>query len=323
MFYIAFCFVLVMAKSTFTYKLLIAYDGTHFSGWQIQKNAVSIQCLIERALSTILRTQVNIVGSGRTDAGVHALAQTAHFKVSVPIDMAKTLASLNGLLPADIRILSIDQADSTFHARYSASSKIYHYHLHLGKTADPFKRHFAYHVFHPVDITLLKKAAQYFIGTHDFTSFASEATQGSAAKNPVRTLYRIDIVEEKGGLRLEFEGNGFLYKMVRNIVGTLLDVCAGKIDLDQIPVILEAKDRRRAGRAAPPHGLYLMEVKYDASVSKCLAPSLLPSAACSASEGQMSTDSTPAESNALSPFSVSSKPITLSPGCPSREIAFK
>jgi tRNA pseudouridine38-40 synthase len=319
----ALCFTPFMTEPTFTYKFLISYDGTHFSGWQLQKNAVSIQSLIENALSIILRAPTSIVGSGRTDAGVHAFAQTAHFKVSAPIDAAKTLASLNGLLPANIRILSIDQADSTFHARYSATSKVYHYRLHLGKTANPFKRHRAYHVFHSVDITLLKKTAQHFIGTHDFTSFANEALEGSAAKNPVRTLYRIDIVEEDGGIRLEFEGSGFLYKMVRNIVGTLLDVCAGKIDSDQIPMILQARDRRQAGRAAPPHGLYLMEVKYEESVSKCLAPSLLPSATASASEGQISTDSTPAASSALSPFNVSSKPITLSPGCPSNEIAFK
>ena len=121
---------------------------------------------------------------------------------------------------------------------------------------------YAYHVPHLVDLSLLKDTASSFIGTHDFTSFANEANRGIAAKNAVRTLQRLDMIQEPGGVRLEFEGDGFLYKMVRNIVGTLLDICAGKIDKDQISVILSAKDRRLAGRSAPPHGLHLIEVKY-------------------------------------------------------------
>ncbi len=261
----------------FIYKATIAYDGTNYGGWQVQKNAVSIQALIQNALSTILRAPISLTGSGRTDAGVHAFAQTAHFTTSNPIDISKTLASLAGLLPPDIRVLDIAVAEDGFHARYSATSKTYHYRLHLSRIPDPFKRRYAYHVPHPVDIALLKEEAKHFLGTHDFTSFANEAHSGSAAKDAVRTLYRLDIVEEPGGVRLELEGNGFLYKMVRNIVGTLLDVCAGKIDKDHIPAILEAKDRKKAGRAAPPHGLYLIEVKYEGKESKCLAPNFCAS----------------------------------------------
>ncbi len=242
--------------------MTVAYDGTQFGGWQVQPNAVSIQSLIEQSLATILRDSISLFGSGRTDAGVHALSQVAHFTTRQPIDLSKTLASLNGLLPSDIRIMTLECADPDFHSRFSAVSKTYHYRLHIDAIPDPFKRRYAYHVPHPVDLTLLKEAAFHFIGTHDFTSFANEASRGSAAKNAVRTLYRLDIVEEPGGARLEFQGDGFLYKMVRNIVGTLLDVCANKISKDEIPSILKAKDRRLAGRSAPPHGLYLIKVEY-------------------------------------------------------------
>jgi tRNA pseudouridine38-40 synthase len=245
------------------YRLTIAYDGTDYGGWQVQRNAVSIQSLIEQSLGTILRAPAAIVGSGRTDAGVHALGQSAHFSTNASIDPKKTLASLNGLLPAKIRILDIVTVPLDFHARYHAVSKIYHYRLHLSQVPDPFKHRYAYHVPHPVDLHRLKKNASQWIGTHDFTSFANEASRGPAAKDAVRTLHRLDVIEESGGVRLEFEGDGFLYKMVRNIVGTLLDICAEKIAEDQIPSILAAKDRKLAGRAAPPHGLYLVEVKYE------------------------------------------------------------
>jgi tRNA pseudouridine38-40 synthase len=247
----------------YKYRLTIAYDGTNYGGWQVQRNTVSIQSLIEHSLGTILRTPVSVIGSGRTDAGVHALGQSAHFSTEMPVDTKKILASLNGLLPAEIRVLAIASAPFDFHARYDAISKTYHYRLHLDKVQNPFQRRYAYHVPHPVDLGLLKEAAFPLIGTHDFTSFANEANRAAAAKDPVRTLSRLDVLLEPGGARLELEGDGFLYKMVRNIAGTLLDVCAGKIVKDQIPTILAAKDRKVAGRAAPPHGLYLVAVRYE------------------------------------------------------------
>lgn len=245
-----------------TYKLTIAYDGTHYSGWQIQPNGTSIQELIEKALSTILRKPITIHGSGRTDAGVHALGQTAHFTHLHPINLDKVFASLNGLLPSDIRIIALEQATTDFHARFSAVGKIYHYHLHLDRILDPFSQHYTYHVPHKVDLNLLKAAAEQFVGTHDFTSFSHEAHSGSAAKNPIRTLHRLMVETTEKGLRLEFEGNGFLYKMVRNIVGTLLDISYGKIPLSKLPEIFAAKDRRLAGQTAPAHGLFLIQVKY-------------------------------------------------------------
>jgi tRNA pseudouridine38-40 synthase len=245
------------------YKMTIAYDGTNYGGWQVQPNATSIQALIEQSLGVILRSPISIIGSGRTDAGVHAIGQTAHFVTNQSLDISKTISSLNGMLSDEIRILKIIEVPLDFHARYTASSKTYHYRLHLEKVPDPFKNRYAYHVSHPVDLNLLKEAASQFIGTHDFTSFANEANRGTAAKDAIRTLYRLDVVHEPGGVRLEFEGDGFLYKMVRIIVGTLLDICAGKIDKEQISKIFSEKDRRQAGRTAPPHGLYLVGVKYN------------------------------------------------------------
>jgi tRNA pseudouridine38-40 synthase len=244
------------------YLITIAYDGTNYSGWQNQPNGVSIQSLIEQALSTIVRSSTAIVASGRTDAGVHARAQVAHFETEQPLNISTLLRSLNGLLPPDIRILQVEEAPEEFHARFTALSKEYHYHIHLNPVLDPFKRLYAYHYHAPLDIDLMEAAAKYFVGTHDFTSFANSATEGSAGKDPVRTITRLDICLEPGGIRLEFEGDGFLYKMVRNITGTLLDVARGKLSLDEIPRIFAAKDRSKASPAAPSRGLFLIKVNY-------------------------------------------------------------
>lgn len=239
------------------YKLTIAYDGTHYSGWQVQENAQSIQSLIQRALETVLRHPTDLTGSGRTDAGVHALGQTAHFDTEEKIDLGRLRLSLNALLPPDIRIFAIDPVTADFHARYSALSKIYHYNLHLDPVSDPLTRLYRHHVFGPFDLEKLKEGAQQFVGTHDFTSFANVK---ETEIDPIRTLMRLDLVEQPGGVRLEFEGDGFLYKMVRNITGTLLEIGAGKPR--DIGSILAARDRRQAGAAAPPRGLFLMEVRY-------------------------------------------------------------
>ena len=244
------------------YKLLIAYDGTHYGGWQVQPNATSIQTLVEKALSTALHTPTKVTGSGRTDSGVHALGQVAHFSYEKPIDLKKLCLSLNGLLPPDIRIMSISTAPQDFHARYSAKGKIYRYYLHPKSFHNPFKRLYSHHLPFLIDLTLLKATASHFIGTHDFTSFSNEAHRGSASRNAVRTINRLEIIETEDELYVEFEADGFLYKMVRNIMGTLLDVARGKIPLDQIPAILNAKDRRLAGACAPPHGLFLVRVIY-------------------------------------------------------------
>lgn len=245
------------------YAMVITYDGSNYGGWQIQPNAISIQSLVEKALSTLCRESVAVVGSSRTDANVHALRQVAHFCVEKEVDPNKLQYSLNGILPRDIRILQIYPTSETFHARYSAKGKVYHYHLHLDPVLDPFTLLYSWHVPYKLDLSLLRKAAKYFIGEHDFTAFANESHKGAASKNGIRTLYRVDIVEEKGGIRLEFEGNGFLYKMVRNITGTLVDISRGRIPLEELPSIFSSKDRARAGATAPPHGLFLIKVCYE------------------------------------------------------------
>lgn len=244
------------------YKLTIAYDGTSFGGWQVQSNALSIQFLIEQALSTVLRAPTVITGSGRTDAGVHALGQVAHFITDAPIEFSRLRYALNALLPPTIRILEISSAPDSFHARYSAISKEYHYHLHLSSILDPFKRLYSHPVYTPLNLDVMQQAAELFIGTHDFTSFVNESHTPNASKDGVRTLTRLQFVTEEGGIRLEFEGNGFLYKMVRNITGTLLDVGSGKIPLLELAEIFAAKDRKKAGSCAPALGLFLMKVSY-------------------------------------------------------------
>lgn len=248
---------------SYNYKLIISYDGTDYSGWQVQPNGVSIQALIQQALQTIIKEPAGVVGSGRTDAGVHAFGQVAHFTCAHKLDPVRVLHSLNGILPKDIRVRSLEEVPISFHARYSAIGKVYHYHLWLEHVASPFVSRYRWHPPTKIDKQLLVKAAQQFVGTHDFTSFANEAHRGSAARDAVRTLQRLDVFKQDGGVRLEFQADGFLYKMVRNLVGTLVAIAAGKLPIDVIPALIAAKDRRMAGPAAAPQGLFLMEVHYD------------------------------------------------------------
>ena len=246
----------------YNYKLTIAYDGTNYSGWQIQPNGISIQQKINEVLTTLLNHEAYCIGSGRTDAGVHANAQVAHFLSSKQIDFRRFLYSLNSLLPKDIKVTSIENVPLDFHARYSAKGKIYHYHLHISPFLSPFNRLYALHVYYPLDIALLKKAATCFVGTHDFTAFANDSHLGAASYDPVRTIKRIDVVQTDDGLRLEFEADGFLYKMVRNITGTILEVGRGIRSLDSIQTTLSSRNRGLAGKAAPAHGLFLQQVLY-------------------------------------------------------------
>lgn len=249
-------------KVLYNYKLTIAYDGTSYSGWQIQKNGLSIQECIERVLAKIFQTPLSLVGAGRTDAGVHAEGQVAHFKYEKKIDLHKLHTALNALLPPDIRILDAEEVDLDFHARYDALSKEYHYHLHLDQVRDPFTRLYRCPVSSKVSLPLIEESLSFFIGTHDFSSFIHEREKGSCAKNPVRTLTSLKIVPQEGGVRLEFKGNGFLYKMVRNITGTLLEVGFKKIKPQDILTIFEKKDRKAAGPTAPPQGLFLIRVTF-------------------------------------------------------------
>ncbi len=250
-------------KDSTTYALTIAYDGTEYSGWQIQPNARTIQEEIQNVLSQILQEEITVIGSGRTDQGVHALKQVAHFRTKKTPDTKMLFRALNGMLPFDIRILNVSIADQSFHSQYSALSKEYHYYLCLEPIVLPFVRRFRTHVKMPLDLDLLKKGAQQFIGTKDFYSFSNSPDKGSCGKNSIRTIYRLDVVPTSDGIRFEFEGNGFLYKMVRNIVGMLLDVACKKRPIEDIEKVFLAKDRRRASRAAPPTGLFLAKITYS------------------------------------------------------------
>lgn len=244
------------------YKLTIAYDGTRYHGWQIQPNGISIQEVIHNTFKIFLQEDIHLIGSGRTDAGVHALAQIAHFTCGKEIDTYRFLAAANGLLPPDIRVLKIDPVPANFHAQYDAKGKIYHYHLHLDAVQNPFHRLYSLHVRKKISQHLLIAASQEFLGTHDFTSFANAAHEGSASRDAVRTIKRIDVIPEPGGVRIEIEADGFLYKMVRNIVGIILEVAAGQRALPEISQILLSRNRCLAGVAVPPQGLFLAEVHY-------------------------------------------------------------
>lgn len=245
-----------------TYKLSIAYDGTNYSGWQVQPNAPTIQEVIESSLEKLIGTRTKVIASGRTDAGVHAKGQVAHFRTDTPLDTKQLFYKLNCILPQDIAITSLTEADDTFHARFSAKRKAYHYHIHTSTTHSPFEHPYRTHIRFPLDSERMKEAARYFVGTHDFTSFSNENHAGACKKNPIRTIYSLEIIEIEGGISVQVIGNGFLYKMVRNIVGTLLRVGSGKLDASEIPGIFAAKDRTKAPMAASPKGLHLISVDY-------------------------------------------------------------
>lgn len=241
------------------YKLLIAYDGTNYVGWQIQPNGLSIQESLQKALSTLLREESVVVGAGRTDAGVHALGQVAHFSSSHVTDTSLLLRSLNGFLPYDIRIKAVEEVEESFHSRFSAKGKEYHYHLWLGETIDPFYRLYRHHIRGKIDIPLLKEALTHFVGRHDFCTFANSKSQ---VQSTIRTIYRIELIAQEGGYRIEYEGEGFLYKMVRNITGTALEIARGKRSIEEVAGLFAAKDRRAIGVAAPAKALFLAKVNY-------------------------------------------------------------
>lgn len=241
------------------YKLTISYDGTRFGGWQFQLNSLTIQELIEQALTTALRAPMKVTGAGRTDAGVHARGQVAHFDTPSLVDEYRLRVSLNGILPPEIRIQKVENVPDAFHARFGAVRKEYHYHLFLEPVLDPFRRLYVTHILYPIDISRLKQAATLFLGTHDFGAFTNAR---SHQKNTIRTINRLDVIEQEGGFRLEFEGKSFLYKMVRNITGALLTVASGKITIEALAQIFKGGDRTKAPSVAPPQGLFLMKIEY-------------------------------------------------------------
>lgn len=246
------------------FKLTISYEGTRFFGWQRTKMGSSVQESVENILNRILQAEVVLEGASRTDRGVHAEAQIAHFSIprEKKIDLQKLQIGLNGLLPQDIRIAKIEEVEEAFHATLNTRKKIYRYALYHGRVMPPFKRHFAWHFPQSLDREKMGRAAAQFLGTKDFSAFCNQ--RKDLKEDKVRTLFSIQI-KESGPEEIEIfiEGDHFLYKMVRNIVGTLVYVGCGKLQPEDIPGILEGKDRRFAGMTAPAQGLFLKEIIYS------------------------------------------------------------
>lgn len=238
---------------------MIAYSGEKYVGWQIQPEGISIQGTLEECLSRLFNEGPRVIGAGRTDSGVHALGQVAHFDAPPRYSCSDLSHRLNALLPKEIRILETSEASEDFHAQRSALSKIYHYHLWLDEIEDPFLQPYRFRPRYSLSLEKMKEASRYLIGKRDFTSFTN---LGSSAKSHVRTLIRIDFVEQPGGVRLEFEGDGFLYKMVRNLVGMLLEVGKGRYMPSSAAELLARADRRCAPPPAPAHALFLVKVNY-------------------------------------------------------------
>ncbi len=243
-----------------TIKLTLEYDGTNYQGWQVQPKGETIQGVIEEKLTQLTGEPVRVVGSGRTDAGVHALGQVAHFKTKSQLDLGTIQRALNSLLPPDILVRAAEEVEEAFHARRGAKSKIYEYRIWNRPLRSVFCRLYAWHVPQKLDLREMRKAARCLVGEHDFSSFQSV---GSPKRTAVRRVIRAEWKRNREGLLLfEIEANGFLKQMVRAIVGTLVEVGKGKLDSKGFERILESKDRKKAGPTAPALGLFLKEVTY-------------------------------------------------------------
>ena len=241
-------------------KLVIEYDGKDFNGWQKQPNKLNIQGEIENVIANITKEEVELIASGRTDAGVHALGQVANFKTNSQIPIEKFPIAINSQIKNSIRIKSAEEVDERFHSRFNCKRKTYRYVIDNSKYGSAIYRNLSYHVPTKLNVEKMKKAIKYFEGEHDFKAFKSS---GTSSKSSVRTIYKSIIKEKDENIIIELTGNGFLYNMVRIIVGTLVEVGLGKIDSKEIPDIIESKDRQRAGKTLPPQGLFLLEVEYD------------------------------------------------------------
>ena len=240
-------------------KLIISYDGTRYGGWQLQKNAPSIQGELENVLKTLTGKRIVVQSAGRTDAGVHALGQTAHFDYSGSIPPQKLPFVFNSMLPKDIRVTGAWEVSDDFHARYDAKGKRYIYTIYNSPHSSALLYNRTMHVPQALEFQKMRAAAQYIIGTHDFKAFCAA---GSYVKSTVRTVSRLEIAEELPLIRIIIEGNGFLYNMVRAMVGTCVYASEGKLSPDDIPGLLEGRNRTDAGPTAPPQGLYMTNLWY-------------------------------------------------------------
>jgi len=242
-------------------KLVVAYDGSAFAGWQSQSHQNTIQDSIERAFSRVIGRSVGVQGAGRTDAGVHALGQCAH--VDLPnrrLSTARWPTALNALLPPTIRILRCRYVSQNFHARYSARGKIYRYRIWSGSILPPFEFKRAWHVRAPIDFALLRKSGDLFVGKHDFAAFA--ANRGKRPESTVRTINAVRVRRQGACLTVEFDGEGFLYKMARLMTGTMVACAARKFEMERIKQDLESRRSLGSRIAAPAQGLFLVKVRY-------------------------------------------------------------
>jgi tRNA pseudouridine38-40 synthase len=242
-------------------KFIVAYDGAPFAGWQSQSHRNTVQDYLERAFETVAGGATRVHGAGRTDAGVHALAQCAHVDLAnklLPIE--RWVEALNALLPSAIRVLRCRYVSNDFHARLSAKGKIYRYRIWNASVLPPFEYRRAWHVARPLDLKVLKSAARHFVGTHDFAGFA--ANRGKPERSTIRTINSVRVLQKGPCLTIEFDGDGFLYKMVRLMVGALVKYALGKMRIEEISARLKSTEPSSPRFAAPAEGLFLVRVRY-------------------------------------------------------------
>lgn len=245
----------------YNYKIKIQYDGTRYRGWQSQNSTEeTIQGKLSDVLSRMVGEEVNVIGSGRTDAGVHAMGQVANFYLKEAQDVEQLRDYLNRYLPEDIAVVEVSEADERFHSRYQAVDKTYLYRIHTGRVPDVFARKYVYDYQAPISVSRMRKAAELLVGTHDFKSFCGNKRM---KKSTVRTIYEIRIEECGQEIRIYYTGDGFLQNMVRILTGTLIEIGDGRREPEDIVEILEAEDRECAGYTAPACGLTLLEVRYQ------------------------------------------------------------
>lgn len=238
--------------------LIVAYDGTYYSGFQVQPAAPTIEGELNKHLSALFGQDIKVIGASRTDAGVHALCNAAVFDAETTMPAEKIAYALNQRLPEDIRIQKSGEVADDFHPRHTDTRKTYEYRIITGEFPNPLKRLYAYHTYHSLDIMRMQKAATYLVGEHDFKSFCSVK---AVVESTVRTIYTVDVEQREEEITIRVCGNGFLYNMVRIIAGTLLEVGKGRWEPEKVKEMLESKDRCAAGPTAPAHGLTL--VKYE------------------------------------------------------------
>ena len=241
-------------------KLVVAYDGTNYHGWQVQDNGITIEEVLNRTIGELVQEDIKVIGASRTDAGVHACGNVAVFDTESRIPGDKFSFALNQRLPDDIRIQESCEVDADFHPRYADTVKTYEYNILNRRFELPSKRLYAAFCYYPMDIERMNQAAAYLVGEHDFKSFCSA---GAQVQTTVRTVYAVNVTKEDDMVHIRITGNGFLYNMVRIIAGTLMQVGTGLMEPEQVKEILEARDRSKAGPTAVAKGLTLVEIRYE------------------------------------------------------------